>query len=165
MRHWSACKGKMYLGLRRNGLMVSDAGFQDFFSAPYAGFGNVCRRFAAWVFSDSLFARVMDGAVFFCGGFIRYFFVRCWLFGLCRCLFFVVLVWVSAICFLSYLEDGFSMCLCPYLERTQSRQPFRLAHDSSTLSSHTDAPTLPVLRTCSWLESARERQRLSHKHG
>ena len=59
------CKGKMYLGVRRNGLMVSDAGFQDFFSAPYAGFGNVCRRFAAWVFSDSLFARVMDGAVFF----------------------------------------------------------------------------------------------------
>ena len=31
------CKGKMYLGLKRNGLMVSDAGFQDFFSAPYAG--------------------------------------------------------------------------------------------------------------------------------
>ena len=59
------CKGKMYLGVRRNGLMVSDAGFQDFFSAPYAGFGNVCRRFAAWVFSDSLFARVLDGAVFF----------------------------------------------------------------------------------------------------
>ena len=55
------------------------------------------------------------------------FLVWCWLFGLCRCLFFVVLVWVSAICFLSYLEDGFSMCLCPYLERTQSRQPFRLA--------------------------------------
>ena len=93
----------MYLGVRRNGLMVSDAGFQDFFSAPYAGFGNVCRRFAAWVFSDSLFARVMDGAVFFCGGCIRYFF------GLVR---------VSAICFWFDLEDGFSMCLCPYLEKT-----------------------------------------------
>ena len=65
MRQNVRCKGKMYLGVRRNGLMVSDAGFQDFFSAPYAGFGNVCRRFAAWVFSDSLFARVMDGAVFF----------------------------------------------------------------------------------------------------
>ena len=47
--------------------MVSDAGFQDFFSAPYAGFGNVCRRFAAWVFSDSLFARVMD----MCSVFLR----------------------------------------------------------------------------------------------
>ena len=37
MRHRWTCKGKMYLGVRRNGLMVSDAGFQDFFSAPYAG--------------------------------------------------------------------------------------------------------------------------------
>ena len=83
------CKGKMYLGVRRNGLMVSDAGFQDFFSAPYAGFGNVCRRFAAWVFSDSLFARVMDGAVFFCGGCVRYFFLV-W----CGCLQFAFcLIW------------------------------------------------------------------------
>ena len=72
------CKGKMYLGLKRNGLMVSDAGFQDFFSAPYAGFGNVCRRFAAWVFSDSLFARVMDMCSVFCGGCIRYFFGLVW---------------------------------------------------------------------------------------
>ena len=30
--------------------MVSDAGFQDFFSAPYAGVENVCRGFAAAVF-------------------------------------------------------------------------------------------------------------------
>ena len=28
------------------------------------------------------------------------------------------LVWVSAICFWFDLEDGFSMCLCPYLEKT-----------------------------------------------
>ena len=90
------CKGKMYLGVRRNGLMVSDAGFQDFFSAPYAGFGNVCRRFAAWVFPDSLFARVMD----MCSVFLR---------RLHQVLF--CLVRVSAICFWFDLEDGFSMCL------------------------------------------------------
>ena len=88
------CKGKMYLGVRRNGLMVSDAGFQDFFSAPYAGFGNVCRRFAAWVFSDSLFARVMDGAVFFLWRLHQVLSVWC---GQVFMMFFVV--WVSAICF------------------------------------------------------------------
>ena len=74
--------------------MVSDAGFQDFFSAPYAGFGNVCRRFAAWVFSDSLFARVMDGAVFFVEAASGTF-----LFGEDRFFMMFFVVWVSAICF------------------------------------------------------------------
>ena len=50
-------------------------------------------RFAAWVFSDSLFARVMDGAVFFAEAASGTF----------------CLVWVSAICFLFDLEDGVSM--------------------------------------------------------
>ena len=54
------------------------------------------------MFSDSLFARVMDGAVFFVEAASGTF----------------CLVRVSAICFWFDLEDGFSMCLCPYLEKT-----------------------------------------------
>ena len=73
--------------------MVSDAGFQDFFSAPYAGFGNVCRGFAAAVFPAII--RAGNG------------YVQCFLWRLHQVLsvwcgqvfmmFFVV--WVSAMCF------------------------------------------------------------------
>ena len=60
------CKGKMYLGLKRNGLMVSDAGFQDFFSAPYAGVEMSAAGLRLRYFLP-LFARVMD----MCSVFLR----------------------------------------------------------------------------------------------
>ena len=60
------CKGKMYLGVRRNGLMVSDAGFQDFFSAPYAGVEMSAAGLRLRCFLP-LFARVMD----MCSVFLR----------------------------------------------------------------------------------------------
>ena len=41
--------------------------FRIFFLCPLCRSGNVCRRFAAWVFPDSLFARVMD----MCSVFLR----------------------------------------------------------------------------------------------
>ena len=44
--------------------MVSDAGFQDFFSAPYAG-GEMSAAGLRLRYFLPFFARVMDGAVFF----------------------------------------------------------------------------------------------------
>ena len=73
--------------------MVSDAGFQDFFSAPYAGVEMSAAGLRLGCFLP-LFARVMDGAVFFAESASGTFFC---------------LVRVFAICYWFDLEDGFSM--------------------------------------------------------
>ena len=88
------CKGKMYLGLKRNGLMVSDAGFQDFFSAPYAGVEMSAAGLRLRCFLP-LFARVMD----MCSVFLRRLHQVLFWFGEDRFFMMFFVVWVSAICF------------------------------------------------------------------